>query len=99
MLFQIDALRQPENLLEESDDDEGHGKRSRRKKKKKKGKREVGDDENWAQPKLRDSSKWIEQYDRNYPNKDLMAGAKTIAVKNQILIWQRQAPDDKIIGE
>lgn len=59
----------------------------------------MGDDENWAQPKLRDSSKWLKQYDDNYPNKDLMASAKTIAVKNQILIWQREAPDDKIIGK
>jgi hypothetical protein len=58
----------------------------------------VGDDENWAQPKLRDRSNWIEDYDTNYPNKELMASAKTIAVKNQIIIWQREAPDDKIIG-
>ncbi len=61
--------------------------------------REVGDDENWLQPVMRDSSTWIKEYDDNYPHMDLMASAKTMAVKNQVLLWQREAPDDKIISE
>ena len=98
MLFQIDKLRQPEGTAVEQSDDEDGGRRRRRRKNKKE-EREIGDDENRAQPKLRDSSKWIQQYDKNYPHKHLMASAKTMAVKNQILIWQREAPDDKIIGQ
>jgi hypothetical protein len=102
VLFQVDTLRQPEGGPgEDSDEDDGGKRRRRKKKKNKKEDKEVqvGDDVNWAQPKLRDRSKWIEDYDKNYPNKELMASAKTIAVKNQILIWQRESPDDKIIGK
>lgn len=82
-----------------NDDNEGHkSKRKQKRKKKTEEDREVGDDSNLAQPKMKDSSKWIEQYDKNYPHRPLLASAKTIVVKNQILKWQKDAPDDKIIG-
>ena len=77
----------------------GDGYEQGKKSRKKKTESEVGDDENWVQPKLRDNSEWIAQYDECYPDKILVASAKTIAVKNQILIWQKEAPEDKIIGE
>jgi hypothetical protein len=100
VLFEVGALRQPEGGAgEDSDEDDGGKRRRRKKRKSKKEEWQVGDDANWAQPKLRDRSKWIEDYDKDYANKELMASAKTIAVKNQIIIWQREAPDDKIIGK
>ncbi|KAK4099193.1 hypothetical protein N658DRAFT_487787 [Parathielavia hyrcaniae] len=79
LFFSTDALQQPEGGPGEQSDAEGGKKRSRRKTKKNKEHPEVGDDLNWTQPKLRDSSKWI-------------------STKNQILIWQREAPGDKIIA-
>lgn len=99
-----------EESEDDEEEDEGEGGRRRKKKKGKKrrnrrrGKgekpaREIGDDENWLQPIMRDSSNWIKEYDDNYPNQDLMASAKTMAVKNQVLLWQREAPDDKIISK
>ncbi|KAK4125866.1 hypothetical protein N657DRAFT_688527 [Parathielavia appendiculata] len=95
-LLTIDAVDQPKGGYCEQSDSDGGEKRSRRKKQKKE-KREVGDDDNWAQRKLRDRSKWIEQYSNNYPSQELMTSAKTIAVKNKTLIWQREGPDNKII--
>jgi hypothetical protein len=47
---------------------------------------------------MRDSSKGIMKYGANYPNLELVASAKTIAVKNQILMWQKETTDDKIIS-
>ena len=73
--------------------------REKKKQGKKHERREVGDDENWVQPKLRDRSNWIKRYDRTFPKTELVASAKTAAVKKQILEWQQEAPDDKIIGE
>ncbi|KAK3902374.1 81e4ad1c-ff53-4b31-96ff-86feb7e2e2d8 [Staphylotrichum tortipilum] len=107
VLVRTEVLLEPEgewdddqsDQEEDGDDDENGGALPRRKRerRKKKLRREVGDDENWAQPKMRDSSKWIREYDENYPAQELMASAKTVAVKNQVLLWQRVAPDDKII--
>ncbi|AEO70728.1 uncharacterized protein THITE_2024021, partial [Thermothielavioides terrestris NRRL 8126] len=92
-------LQEPECASGEalSDREAADGKSARKTRKKRKKERQVGDDERWVQPKMKDRSKWIEQYDKSFPNKGLVASAKTIAVKNQILIWQREAPDDKII--
>ncbi len=88
-----------EEVEEEEEEEEEEERPKRRRKKDKKDKRKIGDDENWVQPEMRDSSTWIKEYDDNYPNLPLMASAKTIAVKNQVLLWQREAPDDKIISE
>jgi hypothetical protein len=106
MIMQLESLPEPEGAsgeqVNEEEDDAAGGKKSRRKRKKRKKaaeKWEVGDDANLAQPRMKDSSKWIEQYDAAYPNRILGASAKTIAIKNQILMWQRDAPDDKIIGK
>lgn len=101
-VFTLDVLQEPERRLSQSkdaSDRETGGRRRRKKRKNAETQREVGDDENLVQPKLKDSSRWIEQYDKNFPNQILLASAKTIAVKNQILIWQREAPEDKIIGK
>ncbi len=83
-------------MLDDESDSESRPKR--RKRNKTEEDREVGDDYNLVQPRMKDSSKWIKQYDAGYPNKELGASAKTIAVKNQILLWQKEAPEDKIIS-
>ncbi|KAG7287136.1 hypothetical protein NEMBOFW57_006641 [Staphylotrichum longicolle] len=97
VLWQVDALNEPDETVDEQSEDENASRKTRRKKKKSEEDREVGDDENLVQPKMKDSSKWVKEYDRNFPDKELCASAKTIAVKNQILIWQGEAPEDKII--
>lgn len=94
----IDPLEQPEGTSDVPDEDEDEGRKRRRRKKTEED-REVGDDYNLVQPKMKDRSNWIKEYDKSYPDKELMAGAKTIAIKNQILIWQKEAPMDKIIGK
>ncbi|KAK4235222.1 hypothetical protein C8A03DRAFT_18001 [Achaetomium macrosporum] len=111
LLFHAEALTEPEGAASEGLDDDddpfdqsgGVGnrsaKRKRRTARKNKAEREIGDDERWVQPVLIDRSKWIRQYKAPGANKKLLASAKTIAVKNQILIWQREAPEDKIIGK
>ena len=71
----MDSLKEPERVYAAHGDGEEQAKKS---KKKKKTEREVGDDENWVQPKLRDNSEWIAQYDECYPDKILVASAKTI---------------------
>lgn len=96
-------FRDPDHgILGELEDDGSDDRKSKKKQKKKKKKTEedweVGDDSNLAQPKMKDSSKWIEHYDKNFPHKPLLASAKTIVVKNHILKWQKEAPNDKIIG-
>ncbi len=96
VLWQLSELDEPDGVLEDESDNESRPKR--RKRNKTEADREVGDDYNLVQPKMKDSSKWIKQYDTSYPRKELGASAKTIAVKNQILLWQREAPEDKIIG-
>jgi len=102
VLWQVDTLKESGELAgdqTQQSEDEGIGRKFKRKRKKTEEDREVGDDESLVQPKMRDSSKWVKQYDKSYPHKALCASAKTIAVKNQILIWQAEAPDDKIIGK
>ena len=96
MLWQLSELDELEDMLDDESDGESGPKR--RKRNKTEADREVGDDHNLVQPKMKDSSKWIKQYDAGYPHKELGASAKTIAVKNQILLWQKEAPEDKIIG-
>lgn len=98
MLWEIDALEQPEGMPAELSDDDTTGRKRRRRKNKKPEDWELGDDYNLAQPEMKDSHNWIKQYDEAYPQKELVASAKTIAVKNQILVWQQEAPEDKIIG-
>jgi hypothetical protein len=98
MLWKVEPLKQSDTASAEQNDAENDGRRRRRKKITEED-WEIGDDANMAQPKMKDSHKWIEEYDKNYPKRDLMASAKTIAVKNQILIWQAEAPEDKIIGK
>ena len=99
VIWQLGALDGPDEAPdEESDGEADRPKRRRRKRNKTEADREVGDDHNLAQPRMKDSSKWMEQYDKAYPVKQLGASAKTIAVKNQILLWQKEAPEDKIIG-
>ncbi|KAM7207765.1 81e4ad1c-ff53-4b31-96ff-86feb7e2e2d8 [Naviculisporaceae sp. PSN 640] len=78
----------------DSDSDIPRGRKGRKKKKQI---REVGDDVNMWQPKLTDKSSWIKDYDRQWPNATMASGAKTVAVKNQVLKWQSEAPEDKII--
>jgi hypothetical protein len=111
LLLRADVLTEPEQGAASSSDDdddaddENEGGNRPRKRKRRRGnpknktEREIGDDERWVQPVLRDRSKWIEKYKKAGGGKDLVASAKTVAVKNQILIWQREAPGDKIIGE
>jgi hypothetical protein len=98
MLWQVEPLKQSDIPSAEQNDAENNGRRRRGKKKMTKEDWELGDDALMAQPKMKDSHKWIEEYDNN-PKRDLMASAKTIAVKNQILIWQAEAPNDKIISK
>ncbi|KAH6855854.1 P-loop containing nucleoside triphosphate hydrolase protein [Chaetomium sp. MPI-CAGE-AT-0009] len=93
----LSALREPDRMLGEQGDDNNDVVNKPKKRKKTEEDWEVGDDRNLAQPKMTDSSKWIEQYDKSYPRGKLMASAKTVVVKNQILKWQKDAPDDKII--
>lgn len=81
--------------LDNSDDENSCGKR--RKSRKKKGKSQFGDDLNCVQPKVRDRNEWLNDYDATLGTKELLPSAKTIAIKNKILEWQRDAPDDKII--
>jgi hypothetical protein len=98
---QVDTLDAPDETLAEQSDDESDTAKRRRRKKKNKTEEDwqVGDDNNLIQPKMKDRSKWITRYDKNFPEQQLLASAKTIAVKNQILVWQKAAPDDKIIGK
>ncbi|KAL2261278.1 hypothetical protein VTK26DRAFT_4482 [Humicola hyalothermophila] len=96
LLHNVDYLKEPEHRLVEDPDADGCQKKSKERKRKK-DKREIGEDEHGVQLKLKDSSKWIREYDESHPYKPLLASAKTIAVKSQILAWQRQAPEDKII--
>lgn len=99
MLWQVEPFKQSDAAPGEQSDAENDGRRRRKKKKMTEADWELGDDANMAQPKMKDSHKWMEEYDKNYPKRDLVASAKTIAVKNQILLWQAEAPDDKIIGK
>lgn len=98
VLWKLSVLREPDRILGVQVDDGNDAPKAKKKRKKTEEDREVGDDSNLAQPKMKDSSKWVEQYDKCYPNKRLLGSAKTIVVKNQILKWQKEAPDDKIIG-
>jgi hypothetical protein len=98
MLWQVGPLEQS-GIPSAEQNDAGNTGRRRRRKKMTEEDWELGDDALMAQPKMKDSHKWVEEYDKGYPKKDLMASAKTIAVKNQILIWQAEAPGDKIIGK
>ncbi len=97
-VLQTEDFLEPEGLPDEEDEEDNEGGHQKPRRSRKKKEKAVGDDANWVQPKMKDSSKWMERYDENYPDKILGASAKTIAVKNQILLWQKEAPDDKIIG-
>lgn len=59
----------------------------------------LGNDFLGHQPKLMDRSTWVKSYDDKYPGLALVPSAKMVAVKNQVLKWQREAEDDKIISE
>ncbi|KAJ2983324.1 hypothetical protein NUW58_g6270 [Xylaria curta] len=57
----------------------------------------LGRDNFGKHPKLRKSqSRFLRECDQAYP-KPVVPSAKTIAVKDAILQWQSEAPDDKII--
>ncbi|KAK3294100.1 SNF2 family N-terminal domain-containing protein [Chaetomium fimeti] len=93
----LSAFQGPDRALGEKQDDNGDVRKPKQKKKKTEEDWEVGDDRNLAQPKMKDSSKWIKQYDKSFPHRPLQGSSKTIIVKNQILKWQKDAPDDKVI--
>lgn len=60
--------------------------------------RRRGDDVNHFQPQgARKRSLFLEQSDRIHPAVPMTQSAKTIAIKETILRWQHEAPDDKII--
>lgn len=64
-------------------------------------KREHGDDELFFQPSSVRSLTCLGEYDREYkrnPLAKMADGAKVLAVIKHILKWQKEAPDDKIIG-
>ena len=66
--------------------------------KKKKEHSEPGDDEFNTQPKSYPFSTWLAECDKT-PDEPVTPGVKATAVKNKILQWQREAPDDKIISK
>lgn len=57
-----------------------------------------GDDFNGFQPKG-ERSLFLQHSDKNHPQVPLPQSAKTRAVKEIVLQWQDEAPDDKIIRE
>ncbi|KAK3317938.1 P-loop containing nucleoside triphosphate hydrolase protein [Apodospora peruviana] len=59
--------------------------------------RKHGDDYLVWQPAIRDRATWLEDYDKHHKTKQMTPGVKTVAIKYQILKWQAEAPDDKII--
>ncbi|KAH8900083.1 hypothetical protein GQ53DRAFT_595648, partial [Thozetella sp. PMI_491] len=100
VLTNIALLEQIGGDLAGVNDDDAEQTNNRRSGKKRKHKpadvAEVGDDHHWTQPVSRPPSKWLDQWDKEQ-KVPLTPGAKTVAVKNRILAWQREAPDDKII--
>lgn len=60
--------------------------------------RSRGDDFNGYQPKG-ERSLFLEQSDKTHPEFPLPQSAKTRAVKEIVLQWQKEAPNDKIISE
>ena len=67
-------------------------------KRRKKGERLVGDDILNSQPRMNGASSWLDEFGAN-SSEPLTPSASTVAIKNQVLKWQREAPDDKIISE
>jgi hypothetical protein len=63
-----------------------------------KGKDDVGSDSLGNQPTLGNCSQWVKNYDLMNGVIPLVPSAKIAAVKNQVLKWQLEAPDDKIIS-
>lgn len=62
--------------------------------------RQLGDDELFCQPRTKSiRSKWLEHCDKMWPEQPIVPSAKTTAVKNQVLKWQAEAPNDKIISK
>lgn len=61
--------------------------------------RKLGDDEHYFQPKCKETTNWLMENDKEWPAESVNPSAKTTAVKNQILKWQKEAPNDKIIGK
>lgn len=61
------------------------------------GVKKLGCDHFNKHPKLKKSqSKFLQKCDQDFP-KPVVPSAKTVAVKQAILEWQAEAPDDKII--
>lgn len=98
---EADPLEDSLNPHPELDPADNHPPRSRtsRKKHDKKKERRLGDDELGFQPKLQGVSTWLEDCDKKSPAESVVPSAKTTAVKNQVLKWQRVAPDDKVISK
>lgn len=59
--------------------------------------RKRGDDFNGHRPRG-ESSTFLAENDRSHPFVPLTASTKTTTIKDIILGWLRDAPDDKIIG-
>ncbi|KAM7190673.1 SNF2 family N-terminal domain containing protein [Rhypophila sp. PSN 637] len=60
-----------------------------------------GEDELFFQPSMARLLSHVTAYDKEYArdsDKKMVDGAKVLAVKNHILKWQAEAPDDKIIA-